>query len=643
MAFLAAQEFRRMDSPKTPVHATSREHDVPFRVPAPPASRKAVPTSRDRLSATSSVEYERMLTEKRDKEFVTSLGKPERKGSINWVDALATLLSILCLIGAIVVVNPSFSYSAYLGYTEQIIAVGFLLGIMTQCMLRTVPHAFLLIEARYGQSTLQNFDGLLRWTPLADNMGAIWTVLLGVLLLLPLGLSIGYKRYTGGIGSTGSVTTVVEFGTSSPPGTQSTGVLNQMVNATLPFMAATTTNETLPEFSTGSGQVYGYNLALFSDSEAAALDIPLAETVLSIQAELGSGEFARVSADVRGTMARHHPLSETSMDDADWEDAWAYGDWRAFNLWGDAYYLGFLAVSGAKDGGPEDDDPRSWNSSWVFLGAFNESTTSNASENTIENALAFQHAARLFTLSRVSCHATWNITTGSILLAAARCGDELWKGYQFYTSSRLSIAERVPSLLPEYLAPFTTFRKGSPWEMSTYVMSVASGYQSRMASSLGSVPVQVDGSIYQDWASATNSTAASPLNLTSGLYQETYNSTLTKSIQRPVLRSDWSLYCLVAIQPFLTVLGIVTIYLLRRVPLAHGFGLISVLAGVDKDGLDILAGATLSGQTKKAVSMQVDVVEDVNPSDGTPTRRLRYSLGRPGLAHTLVDTKLKYH
>ncbi|OQV09701.1 hypothetical protein CLAIMM_13793 [Cladophialophora immunda] len=618
----------QIDSLKTPAHATSREHNVPFRVPAP--ARKAVPTSRDRLSATSS-EDERMLTETRDKEFVTSLGRPVRKGSINWVDALATLLSMLCLIGAIVVVNPSFSYSAYLGYTEQIIVVGFLLGIMTQCMLRTVPHAFLLIEARYGQSTLQNFDGLLRWTPLADNMGVIWTVLLGVLLLLPLGLSIGYKRYTGGIGSTGSVTTVVEFGTSSPPGTQSTGVLNQMVNATLPFMAATTTNETLPEFGTGSGQVYGYNLALFSVTEAAALDIPLSETVLSIQAELGSGELAIVSADVRGTMARHHPLSNTSID---WEDAWTYGDWSASNLWGDEYYLGFLAVSG-----PKDDDPRSWNSSWVFLGAFNESVANNVSEN----AIAFQQAARLFTLSRVGCHATWNITTGSILLAAARCGDELWKGYQFYTSCQLAIAERVPSLLPEYLAPFTTFRKGSPWELSTYVMSVASSYQSRMASSLGSVPVQVNGSIYQDWALATNSTAASPLNLTSGLYQETYNSTLTKSIQRPVLRSDWLLYGLLAIQPFLTVLGIVTIYLLRRVPLAHGFGLISVLAGVDKDGLDILAGATLSGQTKKAVSMQVDVVEDVNPSNGTLTRRLRYSLGRLGLAHPLVDTKLKYY
>ena len=242
--------------------------------------KASLPTPLGRVATVTTIEQESVLcTPSESKESFPSLGKPSRKRMINVVDALATLLCILCLIGSIIVVHPSLPYAAQLAYTRQLIAVGFFLGVMTQCMLRTVPYAFLLIEARYGRSTLQNFDGLLRWTPLANHLGVVWRILLILLLLLPLGLSIGYKRYTGGVGYGHVNITQVALGPSALPGTQGIGTSTTVTNATAPFVAATVMTDSLAEFGSSPSPVYGYNLVLLSETKAAALDTPLPENV----------------------------------------------------------------------------------------------------------------------------------------------------------------------------------------------------------------------------------------------------------------------------------------------------------------------------------------------------------------------------
>lgn len=566
--------------------------------------------------------------------MTTSLGKPSRKHLINVVDALATLLCALCLIGSIVVVSPSFSYAAQLAYTRQIIAVGFLLGVMTQCMLRTVPHAFLLIEARYGRSTLQNFDGILRWTPLANNLGAIWRLSLLILLLLPLGLSIGYKRYTGGVGYGKSSTTDVGLGPTAPPGTQGIGISTTVTNATSPFIAATTNSELLPDFNNGSSPVYGYNLVLLSETQAAALDAPLPESITSIQQALGSNEAARISADVRGTVSQYHQLTDSDRSNASWDGPWQYGAWRDTELY-NGFKFGFLAVSNAGS-----DDYGSFNSSWIYLGAFNATTASSTDQ------ISFQKSAALVTVSRKLCHATWNITSSSVILASATCDGDLWEGYQFYTNSQLGVADTMPPIMSEYLASFATSRNSSRWIKPTFAVSVAAMYQSRIASSSGGVPVQTNGLITNYWYTDSQHRNDSTFNLTTQVYTERYNGTLTSITQRPVLRADTSLYVLLSIQPFLTILGFLTICSLHRVPLAHGFGLILLLAGVERENLDILEGATLSGETKKSVSVAINIVDAMDRGGPALVRRLQYSIGRRAervQRHQQLDTKLKYH
>lgn len=584
------------------------DRDVPFRVLGS-VGRKPVATPQDRVPIASTIEQESMLsTQRAEKAPPASLGRPARKAVVNWVDAVATLLCILCLIAAIVIISPSFAYAAELAYTRQIIAVGFLLGVMTQCMLRTMPFAFLLIEAHYGRSTLQNFDGLLRWTPLANNLGAIWRTSIIIVLLLPLGLSIGYKRYTGGLGDTHATTGTVGLGPTAPPGTQGIGFTSTMTNATLPFVGATIDNETVPSFDDQGGQVYGYNLVLFAATDAAALDAPLAENISSIQASLSPAEAVTISADVRGTASHYHTLSDSDRTNASWTDAWAYGAWKTITLY-NGYKFGFLAVSTASG-----DSPGWYNSSWVYMGAFPTDNDDDADRRT------FQRTASLCTVSRKSCHATWTVTSSSILLASATCSTDLWSGYQYLASSQLGVADTMPPLMAEYLAPFATTRNASSWRVPSFAMAVASMYQSRIASSSGAVPVQLAGSLYQDWlyndtydnATTTTSPSSSspvPLNLTTNAYTERYNGTLTRVLTRPVLRAEWSLYVLLAIQPLLTTLAFVAICAFHETPISRGFGLKSVLAGVERDTLDLLAGATFSGETKRPVTMEIRVVE----------------------------------
>ena len=48
----------------------------------------------------------------------------------------------------------------------------------------------------------------------------------------------------------------------------------------------------------------------------------------------------------------------------------------------------------------------------------------------------------------------------------------------------------------------------------------------------------------------------------------------------------------------------------HSVPLDKGFGLISILSGVERGSLDTLAGAALSGELQKAVRLVIRPVQD---------------------------------
>lgn len=105
--------------------------------------------------------------------YSQSYGKPAHKARLDWLDTLAVSASILCLTSAALIIDPAYPFAARLRSGGQIIALGFLLGLMNQCLQRILPYLFVLMECRYGTSMLQNYEGLLRWSPFTSKLGVL--------------------------------------------------------------------------------------------------------------------------------------------------------------------------------------------------------------------------------------------------------------------------------------------------------------------------------------------------------------------------------------------------------------------------------------------------------------------------------------
>jgi hypothetical protein len=116
---------------------------------------------------------------------------------------------------------------------------------MNLCLGTVTPVLFLLLEAKLGPSRVQNYDTILRNKPLASRLNIFWRDVLGIMLALPIALSIAYKTFTGGESALEVIdsdyTSKASFyGMFPPPGLKSgasTG-LSIFFNATLPFLVA---------------------------------------------------------------------------------------------------------------------------------------------------------------------------------------------------------------------------------------------------------------------------------------------------------------------------------------------------------------------------------------------------------------------
>jgi len=213
---------------------------------------------------------------------VPPLGSPTAKKMLHLRDLSAAALSFVCLAIAIAtVVHGDLSWR--LGVrNNQLIVLGFLLSAMNLCLGSVFPILFLHLEARFGSSRIQNYDGILRNQPFTPRLSVGWRIILCFLLALPLGLSAAYKQFSGG--ESGKFVNPAKYiGNSSyygmfvPPGLQS---LNEMSgislfsNATLPFLVASSSiNNTEPPVPAHE-KAYGFNVLLLDTERTAMLDIP---------------------------------------------------------------------------------------------------------------------------------------------------------------------------------------------------------------------------------------------------------------------------------------------------------------------------------------------------------------------------------
>jgi hypothetical protein len=509
-------------------------------------------------------------------------------------------------IAIVVVANESISWRLGVG-TNQLIVIGFLLSIMNLCLASVASPLFLLIEARFGRSTIQNYDGILRNQVFSSRLGVVWRLVIAFMLVFPIGLSVAYKRFSGGqslVYVNGTEYTGISsyYGMFVPPGVQSLGGktgVTLFFNATLAFSVASapllsaTQSDIIEPALPLYPQPYGYNVLLLSNESTAILDMPQPSYVSAVQSLLADGESWFLAAPVLGTVASFNHSKEEepkrwnatfmSFCDAAFASSGAASYTYMMNGWalqlmnpaspGEQVqqYIGFLPTLSIDDDAP---------------------------------CSSFSYYAQLYDVTRQQCGGTWSITRGGIQLVEGSCVGTVLPQHQLpITDSTLFRGVFYMSTLAEFLGAFATSRNTSAWTGPYFSTAVAAMLWSRIAA-LNGAPLAYDQSLNSsaNWYSSKN--------LTNEQVRLIYPVNDTVAYIRPTLRKSGLLYAVLSIQPILLVVMLGLAVILYSTPVGKGFGMLSILSGIDRESLDALGGAALSGELRDDVKLVINPQQD---------------------------------
>ncbi|KAF2492845.1 hypothetical protein BU16DRAFT_92091 [Lophium mytilinum] len=533
--------------------------------------------------------------------FIPLLGEPTAKKRLNTLHMLTCTLSFGCFVAAVAVVaNEDLSWRLAGKENRQLIVLGVLLSIMNLCLGTITPNLYLHLEAKFGPSTLQNYDGIIRNKILAPKLSIVWRLLFGFTLALPIALGAAYKTFHGGesvrnVDAAKYIHNGSFYGMFAPPGLQSiaqTGGTGLFFNATLPFRVATS-------LANGSElpvpvvtQAYGYNVLILSNQSTAMLDIPQPDYLLKVQSLLAPGESWTIKANVSATVAT---LDQTRKRNTTAYDLHAYSTCNK---------------SQVKDTNRGGLGMFNMNNHFSFVLANNDDQTlqyigftpNSPDGNTHVDCSVFYNFTMLYNVTRQACEGTWTITRAGFELVDGSCrnGSILPSEKQLViTNNWLVFTSRFVPTLAEFLNDFSNpgSRRMSEWKGPYMATAVAAMEWSGIASLDG--PGR-HGQDLKTWSTPDGKTRLPYDHL--GLI---YKVTDSVKYVRPTLRKSAWLYTVLAIQPILTLIALIVTALLHSMPLDKDFGMISILSAVDRGSLDSLAGAGLSGQLTKRVKLVV--------------------------------------
>ncbi len=544
------------------------------------------------------------------------LGKPRAKRHLDKNSILAVVGSLSCLAITCFTVLPHFSIPWKLGVTRQFQVIGFLLSLMNQCFLIVASKFFLLVEARFGHSYLQNYDAILRNSFTLPSTNYVWRGILVTIILMPISLGLVYKEFDSGIAQSRITNNTDSFyGLTAPAGLQESSArsagLSFMANATLSFYSATYKDPVIPSFP----QAYGFNTLLLSNESSAKLDAPFPDYVKSIQGDLRVGEAYVLTAPVLGTVTSYNKSIESHRDD---DDFWSY-------------YLNQIDEHDTSDSQDEKIGSKLYtqdlfdsgqhmtilmnnlnlrNTSWVFVGFVNVSHLANNSEA----GAGFKKTSMLFQTQRKSCNGTWRITYNSVQLLNGSCNQAPLpdRSQVLFTNATLAIPDwYIPSFV-EYLGSFSAARQQSVWLIPTFTTVVNGVFWSRVLS--------LD---YIDGCGPNKSIPSDSKILLTDLCYHIDDYVLAT---RPAMNTSPWLFIALSIQPALTIIFLVASLSMYSTPLDEGFGMVALLAGVRTKTLKLLQGASFSGELKKPLRVGI-AVQDYVTDEGHIIPRNEYILG----------------
>ena len=508
-----------------------------------------------------------------------SLGVPGYIRRCTWMDLGATAVVLL----AFIVASTTAMYkptAISLGQTNQLIVLGLTLSIMGYCTQRQIQRLSLHFEARIGKSTLQNFEAILCTDYFSQAASLQPRLVLLFLFVLPLGLSVSYKKFIGGFTTIGVQSTDMNFGSTAAPGYQLIGNgLSLLVELYLPFW-----------IKPGLGRTYGFNLYIADNKTAAILDAPLPKDLSRLQASLKGHESMNITAKVNATVTESIDISLSER--YDYDGYWS-GKQSLFNQSG-------LTPDNVTDstsqniwaGTDFNQVTLNYNYTEVFLSLWN-----------FTKGETFYSEAERFVSTRRTCVGVWNVTRSNVYLADATSlqpADEI-----DVTKQRIIVngMNMIRPIFLQFLGEYDWKTRGT-WDQPLPAANGSDG-PPQFYPVFNTRPALVAAML---WARMTSENGPERPRVSG--YEKTYtlyskdagDIKIAKQIVT-LQRSPW-LIAVLAINPILTVLAVVAKATLYTTPIGNSFGLISLLAGITEEGLEVLRGAALSGKLSAKVRVR---------------------------------------
>jgi hypothetical protein len=297
--------------------------------------------------------------------------------------------------------------------------IGLLISVMNQCMNMRLLRTFLVVEARWGRSILQNYSAILSNDFRSPGATRIWRVLLLTMIILPIGLSFGYKQFLGGFSSmTINPDLDGQYGLNYPALGDYAPMNNSiylMMNAAAGFMAAASND--LAQLPSQHPTPYGFNILLLSNTSAAALDIPLPGYFQRMQRRMKSNETWRVSASVNGYVATYNQSTATLKANDDFLnqtlESFPLHSFSQFDRMNE-----FSALMGL---------PQDTEGAYYLLGSYPVSggqgpAISDVSSTDDERFTSFWNSSLMFNIRRQKCKGEWTIEKSAVKLISGGCG-----------------------------------------------------------------------------------------------------------------------------------------------------------------------------------------------------------------------------
>ncbi|KAL9003952.1 MAG: hypothetical protein Q9188_003201 [Gyalolechia gomerana] len=353
-----------------------------------------------------------------------AVGEPSSKTVESWPDFGAIVIVTLALIVAIVVVwNQATAIT--LGQTNQLIIVGAAPTVMSLCAQRQILLAAIAIEVRFGQSKLTSFDALLRNSLLSPRIGMFARHVLLVLIILPLSLSVAYKRLSGGFS-----TKFAYLGDS----------IGGLLVAQASHRVAT-----------------DYKVA--SNTTAALPDTPEWETIWNLSHTLRLGQSVTFNTTVDATVAEYKEIQASERDDPRF---WADLEARGFvNKTIDMGYnlCSQITATGSK------------NYTKILLSIWDLTNET------------FSSTAQRFVQTRRLCQGTCSLSAANVTLIEAQLLHQTDDHLVIQEMGGLNLGRWFTVLLPEY--NYSWYPPENPHQVNTFPPLVASILWARIVSHNG--------------------------------------------------------------------------------------------------------------------------------------------------------------